>query len=1445
MTIETVSDYVICEKCGTENNGDATQCSLCGKTLSTAVPSASGATPEVSSNDAMTNCPICEQPRKSEDTICQSCGEEFSSFAISETESVPEAEPTEAKADEKNCPTCGQAREKDDILCQSCGEEFVKTAPPEQETYTATHQQEAAPALPEQQIIKDKPCPACAQLNVKTATRCELCGELLAEKAKKKPKPKPIANYPVFQRSPRIVNSFCPVRIDVQQPPQINEKPQINWFAVILPPIIMVGVSVLAMVLSDGGLATMLFMIPMTVVTLLTTIVSYISQRSKWKKQKAKQSNAYYEYLAQLNNDIGNLYHMQLSAAITANPDTSFCHDIVVNRMRRLWERSCNDSDFITVRLGRGELPLSSEIALPPTNIGDDVNPFIIEAQKLKDRFAVVRDIAIILPVKDVCTVGFIGARDKAITTVSNSIVQLATHHSYTDLKIILLASEKELEQFAWARWLPHVWDNTRTARFISSTKARAAELLEHFESVLQQRLDVIVNDGNNDLILPYLLFVVTNPAIIGSSKVLKLLSMNNPSMGVGAFLMFDSMDKLPKECKYIVELGDYGGSMYAKSDSANKQAFTLDSFYSYDGFARSMAPIRDNCAVQGSLIPASVTFFKGFGIGQAEEIDVSRNWMVSNSHKTLATKIGTGENGKPFMFDIHEKKHGPHGLVAGTTGSGKSEVLQTWILSMCISYPPQDVSFVIIDFKGGGLAYTLSALPHVAGVVSDIDTNIQRKLISLESELDRRKKLFASVSSPSSKIVDINEYQKAHQLGRVSEPLSHLIVVVDEFTELKTKFPDFMTAVDKASRTGRSLGIHLVLATQRPDGAVTDEMKDNSDFRWCLRMADDSASKAVIDRTEAATIGKQFPGRTYIQVKNSGVFELVQVYYSGASINKDGDDERIVEVSFVDSVGRRDTVSSRNHFSNNEHDKELMALINHITDAHRASGLPRARKIWEDALPERLCLDDVTSQRKSDSLVAIIGITDDPRRQSSHPTEIDFTTDGHIIIYGAPGTGKTVLLQTLMMSLAERYTPDEVNAYIMDFGSWSMKNLEALPHIGGVANGNEDEKIVNLMKLLADTLNERKTLFAQVSASNLESYRQASKTAMPAIVVIVDNFAPIREMYSDIESSFVKLARDGSGYGIYLVITATSLSGNISFNLSQNFKQALSLRMTEKADYRDIVGDTEGLEPAKVAGRGLIRGKPPMEFQTALAVAASDDVEYVSNIKQRCLQIASEWHGELPREIPVMPDIVLPVHIKSCPPGCVAIGLSVDDILPICVKADNRVVLISGTELSGKTNMLRLFAKHFRGGQGDTYVVSTRNDEDADERISEAIHKAVDGGHVNLVIDDIIGWLSHVSYDETDLLENLIVGIKHNRFTMFAAGDASDISSSSHSVIQKMVASGVSILLGGCFCDHYSQFEASNIGYTQQNEQLAPHCGYLIQKRKGVAFKAVFIGDG
>lgn len=1269
-----------------------------------------------------------------------------------------------------------------------------------------------------------------------------------------------IRRYPMIRRSPRLGSAAGEGRIEIQPPPDTGEKPSINWLVVFLPPVVMAGIAVLSVILSEGGASTLLFVLPMTLVTLMTTVISYFSQVRRFRREKKKKTENYGAYICRVMDRIEAAYQNQLMAANRANPETGYCLDIVTNRMRRLWERSAEDEDFLELRLGKGTLPLAAEVIFPRTAPGEDVNPQLREVQDRFVPFNSVRDIAVTLPVKGTGIIGIIGKRQAAVKAVQNAVVQMVTHHSYADVRLAVISGENDYGQWAWAKWLPHIWDDSRRVRFLSSDRKQAQELLNYFEEMLKKRRAAVSRMGEGKgTPLPYFLFIVTDSSLTENRNFLSLLSAGGEDAGACAFLLFDSLGKLPKDCSRIVELGQSGGKMYAKGDSTNRSAFTLDAFQDYDRFARAMAPLRDRSAAGDGRLPARVTFFRGYGIADAGDLDILRRWSAARPYESLAVPIGVRENGKLFLFDIHEKHHGPHGLAAGTTGSGKSELLQTYILSMCVNFPPEDVSFLLIDFKGTGLAGSLKGLPHIAGVISNIDEDVQRNLVSLEAEIDRRTRLFDAVSDGERKIQDIYEYQREYRRGKMKEDLSHLIVVIDEFTELKAKFPDFMLAVDRASRVGRTLGIHLILATQKPGGSVSDEIRANANFKWCLRVKE-GESREVLGRPEAESIPQEYPGRAYVQIGNNEIFEPVQTFYSGAVTEK-GRDGGMAGISFVDVSGRRETVGISGKMDNNMQEKELTALVRYIAKVHKESGLASAKKVWEEALPLRLALPDIlpdieyraageegkpaagmADASRSRGLCAVIGLADDPHRQRQYVCETDFQADGHMLIYGAPGTGKTLLLQTMLLSLAKRYTPDEVHIYVLDFGSWSMKNLEALPHVGGVANGNEAEKVFNLAKLLDKSLIRRKTLFARAGAGSLAAYRQTAGGKMPSVVVAVDNFAPVRELFPEIEDMFVRLSREGGNYGIYLVITVGAVSGCIGYNLSQNFRQAVSLWMTEKADYRDVVGDMGGLEPLKTPGRGLLRGRPPVEFQTAMAVEASDDAEYALRLRQLCGEYAQEWKGDLPEGIPVMPDIVLPCHVEYALSDGIAIGLSADEMTPVTFPWETRTVLISGTEGSGKTNMLRVIAGQL-AGRMEVVSVDPETSEDAAGQIADALQRAEAGGEVALVIDNFPRWLSHADYGVLDRLEELVRDMKQNAFSLFAAGDAAELGGTS--ILSDMIRSGASILLGGSFQEHSSQFEASNIGYQKQAELLPVNYGYLIRKKKAVPFKAVFGGYG
>lgn len=1296
-----------------------------------------------------------------------------------------------------------------------------------------------------------------------------------------------LSKYPYFQRSPRFTQLPAPKEFEIIPPPYKNEKPKVNWLSILLSPIIMIFVSIAALVLTDGSITSLIFILPMSLVTIVTSIATYWSQVRQFRHNHKARVETYHQYLQTELDRIRLDYQRQYELALETHPQTRNCLDIVGSMERRLWERTPQENDFLDTRLGTGDVLFHASIKTPFTGIEIEEDPLIKEASRIKEQYRIIRDSVAVLPLFQACTVGFIGENNAIVRLASNMLVQIATHHSYEDVKIVILARERDQYDWQWLRWLPHVWDDGQKQRYIYIDKEACVNGLRVFEAELKDRENRLSgnHDPNEKMLLPYYLFVITDRSLIENQGIMKYLARNNPQLGIGVWFVFRSIPVMPPECRWFIEYRSGVGSLYTKNNSVEKQTFTADDFRDadYEAFARKLAPIREKSLLAKTGLPVSLTFLQGYEIKNSadpgSDFNVLEKWQSAIPYSSLAVPIGVKANGEKYYFDIHQSAHGPHGLVAGTTGSGKSEMLQTWILSMCMHFSPQDVSFVLIDFKGTGLAGTLMNLPHIAGVISNIDKNIQRNLISLESEIERRQLLFQSVSSDSRKIQDIYKYQKAYKEGSLAVPLSSLIIVVDEFAELKKQYPDFMQALISAARVGRTLGIHLVLATQKPSGIIDDQIWSNSKFKWCLKVADAGDSNEMIRRPDAASLTT--PGRAYILIGYDESFELVQTFWSGApcSTQQAGNCAvKTVPLAFVALDGSREAVATSRisnmlagQIADKDKEEEILLLVRHIGNLVKMNGVARAARLWEPELPKRLFLADLEVTvllDQTQSLLFPVGLVDNPYKQRQDPLLINLTADGHTVIYGVPGSGKTILLQTIVSSIATRYTPDQVNLYLMDFGSRIMDIFRDLPHVGGIANDNEEEKITNLAKMILAILDERKKKFAIHSVSTLQAYVEATRDNMPYIVILLDNFAPVLSIYPDLDVFFIQASREGGSYGIYFILTVNNPL-SLSFRISQNFKQAIALQMNDKIDYVDVVGNTSGMEPVKTPGRGLVRGKPPLEFQTALAVPADGDKQYVEALKAFCLDHQASWTGKRPRPIPVMPTIVTRTHVGREPSGFIPLGLTLANIEPLYFDSNYNFAIISGVAQSGKRHLLRQFARlHEDEADRKLYIVSNNLEpwraapwQTADlissfdaEKITSVVSDVLKEAEqrkrsanrpmspVILVVDDIASFCATITEETRSNLAAVIRGYKDLNIYAYFAGQAPDVISlynATDAIVYLLVNAGCSILLGGRFSDH-DVFNA-NIGYADRDAELPAHCGYLLTRGRLTKFKSIY----
>lgn len=1053
--------------------------------------------------------------------------------------------------------------------------------------------------------------------------------------------------YPfLFHRSPRLKEEIPAETIEFQDAPSIGGKPTISWFSVIVPPLLSVGVMALASFLLGGAMTMLVFSAPMTLVGIVMSVVSYRHQVKEYRRMEQLRLDKYDAYLEEQEQAIRRAQSEQRRILTDIHPPTVDCLTIASQPARRLWERRRTDADFLELRAGEGAVDSCVGFQVPRHGLSLVKDDQEDRAGELAGRYASVPHCPITCPLGAAPTCGIIGQRESALNVARNMLVQAATHHSYEDLRIVLLFPRQEAAQWSFARWLPHINNDTGTERYIADSPDSARRVLDQVSELLASRMGR--QDPGREKAPPegpHFLVICADRTLLAHHPIGQYLAANDPALGVSALFLYDELDLLPKECGTILAMEGRKGCLFQKENAGTRQEFLLDPVKEdfYDAFARAMAPLRIEAATGKGSLPTSVSFLQGFGVCTPGELAGPAHWAEAAPERSMAVPIGVRAGGEAFLFDIHEKKSGPHGLVAGMTGSGKSEMVQSWILSMALAFPPQAASFVLIDFKGTGLILPFRNLPHLAGTISDLDTNITRNLIALENELTRRKALLDAAS-----VSNISGYLRLYREGKVKEPLSYLFLIIDEFAEFKVQFPEFMQVVNRVFAIGRTLGVHIVLLTQKPGSVVDDKMNANTRFRWCLKVASSADSQEMLRHPDAARITN--PGRAYVQVGEDEVYEQIQSYWSGAPYNPDRalGRQRADKLSVVDLYGFKHSYEPEKTTGFRADKNEIDAVVEYLDQYARDNGVPRARNIWTSRLPEHIELPqllhigfDGDHWGENEGLAPVVGMLDDPRTQSQYPLRLDLPRDGHTVIYGAPGVGKTTFLQTFVLSTALSYSPREVSIYLLDFGGGSLNLFRDLPHVGAVVRDSEAERLDKVCRIVTGELDRRKSLFAEMGIVSIAAFREASKEPMPYLVLAVDNFAPVLSLYPDMDEFFQTLTREGGSYGIYLVATAGGENA-VPYRIAQNLKGGVALRMPDASDYASIVGRTGGLDPENFPGRGLFRGKPPLEFQAALPAAGEGETQRAQAIRELARRMDEKWDGERPQDVPIMPARVL-----------------------------------------------------------------------------------------------------------------------------------------------------------------------------------------------------------
>ena len=1065
-----------------------------------------------------------------------------------------------------------------------------------------------------------------------------------------------------YSRAPRIINKIETEKIRIDPPPTKQDKDDLGAFLTIASTLSMGTMMMISMSNSISEITSGKASAREIIISLLMTVLMLISmifipifqsklQKNQKKKYEEKRQTRYREYINEKIREIDRIMKEQKEILLKNYVNEEECSNIILSKSSRLWERKIEDYDFLTLRLGIGDIPTKIDIQYPEKQFTMDDDNLVEILNKVANKSKIIEKAPITFSLTEKNIAGLISKEEEEQKRfMKDLILQLITFHSYEDLKIVFLLRKDNQKRWEHFKMLPHVWNNTKDIRFFSDDYDEMKQISAYLESVFQERNNY---EANYKSFSPYYLIITDDYKRIENLKIIKEVLENKINKGFGILCMADNLMSLPDECQIFIDIKDGEGKIFESQMSPKDQVkFTFDKsqrlFFEKIAQTISNIPINFNSSKE-MLLPSTYTFLEMYDVGLIEQLNILDRWKRNNSTLSLRAPIGIDTSGMHIALDIHEKFHGPHGLIAGSTGSGKSELIITYILSLAINYHPDDLAFILIDYKGGGLAGAFKkrgvVLPHLAGIITNIDTvGLQRSLLSIQSELRRRQVLFNEARNLTDEgTIDIYKYQKLYHEGIVKEPIPHLLIICDEFAELKQQQEEFMDELISVARIGRSLGVHLILATQKPAGIVNEQIRSNSKFAICMKVQDREDSNDVIKRPDAANLRNA--GQFYLQVGNEEYFTLGQSAWAGApyypsDITKKKVDNSIEVISNIGTVIRKVDDSTQKVIDSQG--EQLTNIVKYLFDLAKEQNI-KERQLWLENIPEIIYLKDIRKKYnvkyEKNNIAPVIGEFDDPFNQRQGVYELKLSKEGNTIIYGSPDSGKETLLSTIVYDIMTTYTTEEVEMYLLDFGSEALKIFNKCPHVGDTAFMDDAEKINRFFDMIQKEIRHRKEILSDYNG-NYDLYLKTSDKPMPMIVVVINNYEAFSEGFNDkYEDILLSITREGVKCGVVFIVTASAYN-NIRYRLSQNFKQKIALQLNSEDDYYNIFDDVGKKRPSHLFGRGLITLGPKQvyEFQTARICEPENWNSYI----REEIETLQKSYKKIAKHIPILPDRIM-----------------------------------------------------------------------------------------------------------------------------------------------------------------------------------------------------------
>ncbi|HEX9231313.1 MAG TPA: type VII secretion protein EccCa [Jatrophihabitantaceae bacterium] len=1027
----------------------------------------------------------------------------------------------------------------------------------------------------------------------------------------------------------------------------------------------------------------------------------------------------YQRYLGQVRRRVRRAAEQQRAAALWHHPAPSSLWCIALGT--RLWERRPIDGDYLSVRVARGPQRLGVTLVTPETKPIEDLEP--ISAGSLR-RFvrthSSVADLPVAIAFSAFARVAFTGAKKDLRGLVRAIVAQLTTFHSPDDVMVAVCAGPQEQDAWEWVKWLPHglaaeTFDAVGQARMISDDLL-ALEAM--FGDTLTSRPRFGIAGGGDG---PHVIVVIDGGRVPPEAQLATGLVQGVTVLDLNSVLGTDYNAG-------VLQLRVEGGSvsMERQDRTGTTQITRLGaadslSITEMETLMRAMAPLRMSSASAEptDALTVDLSLPDLLRLGDPYQIDANVTWRARAPRDRLRVPIGVGVSGQPVDIDIKESAQGgmgPHGLVIGATGSGKSELLRTLVLGLALTHSSQSLNFVLVDFKGGATFASLDALPHTSAVITNLADElilVDRMKDALAGELNRRQEMLRDAGNYSS----LKDYERAREQGAPLEPMPSLFVVVDEFSELLSAKPDFIDLFVMIGRLGRSLGVHLLLASQRLEEGKLRGLDTHLSYRVGLRTFSAMESRVVLGVPDAYELPSA-PGNGYLKEGTEPLQRFKAAYVSGAYTKR-----------AVIGGGRQDMT----HYQMLPYGLSYVAprtpqqaaappepepsgpsetLMDIIVDRLQGRGAP-ARQVWLPPLEVPSTLDELLPRltetanglRPADwegvpVLTFPIGLVDKPFEQRRDPMWLDLATS-HFLVAGGPQSGKSTVLRTLIVSLALTHTPEQAQFYCLDFGGGTLTGLADLPHVGSVATRLEPDRLRRTIAEISTLLDHREQIFTQHRVDSMASYRRmlaagtVPRDGFGDVFLVVDGWGTIRSDYEALDQQITQIAARGLGFGVHVVLSIQRWM-ELRPALRDLISSRLELRLGDPSE-SDVDRRAAANVPAGTPGRGLSPDK--LHFLSALPRVDGDPStdNIADGVAGMVKRVAGAWAG------PAAPDVrLLPADLPfSALPqvdmtrAAVPIGLDESTLSPVFADfdAEPHFIVIGDVE-SGKSNLLRVIAR-------------------------------------------------------------------------------------------------------------------------------------------------------